>query len=434
MSLRIVRSSRKQAGVAVSEKVVVIGQGYVGLPLAMRAVEAGYNVVGIDRDVRRIKQLANGASYVEDVPSSQLVAALDSGRYSPVSDYSSAEGFDTCVIAVPTPLRDGAPDLAYVKQAGRALAAYVSPGCTVILESTTYPGTTEDLLGPLLEDGSGLHAASDFFLGYSPERIDPGNPHWRLENTPKVISGVNAASLERVRDFYSRIVDVTVAVSSPKIAELTKLLENTFRHVNIALVNELAMFANQMGIDIWEAIDAAASKPFGFQRFAPGPGVGGHCLPIDPSYLSWQVKKVLGRNFRFVELANDINDHMPEHIVQRIIMGLNSRCKSVKGSRILLLGLAYKKNVGDVRESPAIEIARGLYKLGADLAAVDPFADTFLLPQGVRLVELTHQEVDAADAVIILTDHDVFDYDLAQCASYLFDTRNRCAGPNVERL
>lgn len=417
-----------------SEKLVVIGQGYVGLPLAMRAVEAGYNVVGIDQDRRRVKQLASAISYVEDVPAAQLTAALESGQYYPSPDYSAAAGFDICVIAVPTPLRDGVPDLSFVEEAGRSLAAYVSPGSTVILESTTYPGTTEELLGPLLEDGSGLRAAGEFFLGYSPERIDPGNPHWRLENTPKVVSGVDSASLERVRDFYSRIVDVTVTVSSPRIAELTKLIENTFRHVNIALVNELAMFATQLGIDVWEAIDAAATKPFGFQRFTPGPGVGGHCLPIDPSYLSWQVKKVLGRNFRFVELANDINDHMPDHIVHRVGMGLNARCKPVKGSRVLLLGLAYKKNVGDVRESPAIEISRSLYKLGANVVAVDPFADAFLLPQGVGLVELTEQEIAAADAVVVLTDHDIFDYELAQCANYVFDTRNRCKGPNVERL
>jgi UDP-N-acetyl-D-glucosamine dehydrogenase len=419
----------------MAEQVVVIGQGYVGLPLAVRAAEAGYNVVGIDRDSRRIKQLGTGASFVEDVSADRLEAALDSGRYRPSSDYTPAAGFDICVIAVPTPLSEGVPDLSYVRESARALAAHVTPGCTVILESTTYPGTTEEVLGPLLEEGSGLRAPGDFFLGYSPERIDPGNPRWRLENTPKVVSGVDAASLARVCAFYSTIVDETVTVSSPKIAELTKLLENTFRHVNIALVNELAMFATQLGIDVWEAIDAAATKPFGFQRFSPGPGVGGHCLPIDPSYLSWQVKRTLGCNFRFVELANDINDHMPEHIVHRITMGLNARRKPVNGSRLLLLGLAYKKNVGDIRESPAIEVAQNLAKLGADVAAVDPFADPFLLPPGISLTELTSRELAAADAVVILTDHDAFDYEqVARTAQYIFDTRNRCRGPEVERL
>ena len=424
-----------EAGQDIADRLVVIGQGYVGLPLAMCAVEAGYDVIGIDQDSRRVKQLGAAMSYVEDVPAQRLADALDSGRYRACSEYAHAAGFDIAVIAVPTPLNEGIPDLSYMKDAGRALAAYVSSGCTVILESTTYPGTTEEVLGPLLEEGSDLRAPGDFFLGYSPERIDPGNSQWRLQNTPKVVSGIDAASLAKVRDFYSRIVDVTVTVSSPRIAELTKLLENTFRHVNIALVNELAIFASQLGIDVWEAIDAAATKPFGFQRFSPGPGVGGHCLPIDPSYLSWQVKRTLGCNFRFVELANDVNDHMPEHIVHRITMGLNARSKPVKGSRVLLLGLAYKKNVGDVRESPAIEVASGLRKLGADVAAVDPFADPFLLPQGIYRVELTEHEVAAADAVVVLTDHDVFDYDLVQrAADFVFDTRNRCCGADVERL
>jgi UDP-N-acetyl-D-glucosamine dehydrogenase len=419
----------------VAERLVVVGQGYVGLPLAIRAVEAGYDVIGIDQDSRRVKQLGAAMSYVEDVPAPRLAAALDSGRYLPSAEYAPAAGFDISVIAVPTPLSEGVPDLSYMTEAGRSLAKYVSPGSTVILESTTYPGTTEELLGPLLEEGSGLRVPGDFFLGYSPERIDPGNPRWQLENTPKVVSGIDAASLAKVREFYSRIVEVTVAVSSPRIAELTKLLENTFRHVNIALVNELAIFASQLGIDVWEAIDAAATKPFGFQRFSPGPGVGGHCLPIDPSYLSWQVKRALGCNFRFVELANDINDHMPEHIVHRITMGLNERCKPVNGSRVLLLGMAYKKNVGDARESPAIEVARGLRKLGADVAAVDPFTDPYQLPEGVSLVELTEPELAAADAVVVLTDHDTFDYDLVQrAAAYVFDTRNRCRGPSVERL
>jgi UDP-N-acetyl-D-glucosamine dehydrogenase len=419
----------------MAERLVVVGQGYVGLPLAMRAVEAGYDVAGIDQDNRRVRQLAAAASYVEDVQATRLAAALKSGRYCPSADYAVADGFDICVIAVPTPLTEGVPDLSFVERAGRAVAQYVTPGCTVILESTTYPGTTEELLGPILAAGSGLRAPGDFFLGYSPERIDPGNPQWRLENTPKVVSGVDPASLARIRDFYSHIVDVTIAVSSPKIAELTKLLENTFRHVNIALVNELAMFASQLGIDIWEAIDAAATKPFGFQRFSPGPGVGGHCLPIDPSYLSWQVKRQLGRSFRFVELANDVNDHMPEHIVHRICLGLNARGKPVNGSRVLLAGLAYKKNVGDVRESPALEVAVGLCKLGAVVTAVDPYADPLHLPPGIGLAELTEPEIAAADAVVILTDHDCFDYELLRRASrYIFDTRNRCHGLRTERL
>jgi UDP-N-acetyl-D-glucosamine dehydrogenase len=416
-------------------RVVVIGQGYVGLPLAMRAVDVGYEVIGVDRDDRRVKQLEGAVSYVEDISSEKLAAALDSGRYQPCHDYSATAEFDVCIIAVPTPLSDGVPDLSHIADAARSVAPYLARDRTVILESTTYPGTTEELLGPLLEAGSGLSAGEEFFLGYSPERIDPGNRHWRLENTPKVVAGVDARSLARVQDFYASLVQRTVAVSSVRTAELTKLLENTYRHVNVALVNELAMFAAELGTDIWEAIDAAATKPFGYQRFAPGPGVGGHCLPIDPSYLSWRVKRRLGYNVRFVDLANDINDHMPDYIVSRVSRGLNKRHKPVNGSRILLLGLAYKKNVGDVRESPAIQVALGLRRDGAEIAAADPFADPFHIPDGISLVELTEQELTRADAVVILTDHEAFDYGLVQrCASYVFDARHRCRGDQVEHL
>ncbi|WP_433240069.1 nucleotide sugar dehydrogenase [Streptosporangium sp. CA-135522] len=417
------------------EKLVVVGQGYVGLPLAMRAVNAGFDVVGIDLDEWRVKRLNAAESYVEDVGDEQLSAAHRSARYRASTDYADAAGFDVCVITVPTPLREGAPDLRYIGSAGESLAPLLRPGATVILESTTYPGTTEEYLLPLLEEGSGLRAPEDFFLGYSPERIDPGNSRWRLENTPKVVSGIDEASLEKIRTFYGRIVEEVVAVSSLQVAELCKLLENTFRHVNIALVNELSIFAQQLGIDVWEAIDAASTKPFGYMRFTPGPGVGGHCLPIDPSYLSWKVKRSLGHNFRFVELANDINDHMPDHVVHRLILGLNRQCKPIRGSRVLLLGLAYKKNAGDCRESPAIEVARALSKLGADVGAADPHVDDFLLPPGIELVEPTNKELARADAVVVLTDHDCFDYELIEREStFVFDTRNRCRGPNVERL
>ncbi len=417
------------------EKVVLVGQGDVGLPLAIRAVEAGYDVVGLDVDSGRVKRLGVGESFVEDVSAHRLRQALETGRYEPTVDPADAAGFDICVITVPTPLRDGAPDLSHIEEAARALAPHVRAGCTVILESTTYPGTTEELLRPILEEGSGLHTPEDFFLGYSPERIDPGNPTWRLENTPKVISGLDTASLHRIRGFYERLVERTVEVTSTRTAELTKLLENTFRHVNIALVNELAVFAGQLGVDVWEAVDAASTKPFGFMRFQPGPGVGGHCLPIDPSYLSWAVKRNLGHQFRFIELANDVNDRMPEHVVQRITLGLNARRKPVNGSRVLLLGLAYKKNIGDLRESPAVEVAEALVKLGAQVSAVEPLAEPYLLPNAVEMVQLSTAEVAAADAVGILTDHDCFDYSLVeQLAAYVFDTRNRCHGPQVERI
>ena len=415
------------------QKLVVVGQGYVGLPLALRAVEAGYDVVGFDLDVDRIKRLADGDSYVEDITDQRLRAALDSGRFLPTVDADRMGGFDVAVIDVPTPLEDGNPNLAYVEEAAATLAVHLRPGATVILESTSYPGTTEELVVPILEAGSGLAAGRDFHAGYSPERIDPGNPTWTLENTPKVVSGIDAASLEMVQSFYGQLVERTVAVSGTREAELTKLLENTFRHVNIALVNELAMFAADLDIDVWEAIDAASTKPFGYLRFTPGPGVGGHCLPIDPSDLSWKVRRSLGQPFRFVELANDVNEHMPDYVVRRLMLAFNRMGRSVSGSRVLILGMAYKRNTGDAREAPGTVIARSLVALGADLRVADPHLtdDTLAFP----LVEATADELAAADAVILVTDHDAFDYDLVQThARYVLDTRNRVDGPGVERL
>ena len=417
-------------------RVVVVGQGYVGLPLAMRAVEVGHDVVGHDVDEARVKRLASGESYVEDVPASALAAALESGRYHPGSSADALAGFDVAVITVPTPLRDGVPDLSHIESSAEALAPHVRPGAVVVLESTTYPGTTEELLAPLLEQGSGLVAGAGFHLGYSPERIDPGNRTWGLVNTPKVVSGVDAASLAAVQAFYDTLVERTVPVSSPKEAELTKLLENTFRHVNIALVNEIAMFASDLGINVWEAIDAAATKPFGFLRFDPGPGVGGHCLPIDPSYLSWRVRRRLGHSFRFVELANDVNDHMPEYVVRRLVAGLNRRRQALNGSRVLVLGLAYKRNTSDARESPAMVVVDRLLGLGAEVRVADPAVGEGHVDRRVVRVDATGEEVAAADAVVLLTDHDAFDYDaVAGAARYVLDTRRRLpAAPNVEHL
>lgn len=418
------------------QKVAVVGQGYVGLPLAMRAVEIGHDVVGYDTDTSRVKRLAAGESYVEDVPDAVLAAALATGRYRPTHEARGCAGFDVAVITVPTPLRDGIPDLSHIEAAARDLARFLRPGATVVLESTTYPGTTEELVGPILEEGSGLVAGRDFYLGYSPERIDPGNPTWNLVNTPKVVSGIDAASLAQVQAFYDTLVERTVPVSGTREAELTKLLENTFRHVNIALVNELAMFAADLGIDVGEAIDAASTKPFGFMPFRPGPGVGGHCLPIDPSYLSWRVRRALGHSFRFVELANDINDHMPDYVVRRLVVALNRRRKAVNGSRILLLGLAYKRNTGDARESPSMVVADRLLGLGAEVRAADPHVLAEQVDPRLSLVEATPEEAAAADAVVVLVDHDAFDLAaIAAAAPYVFDTR-RClpAGPNVEHL
>ncbi|MGW8951706.1 nucleotide sugar dehydrogenase [Streptomyces sp. NPDC055709] len=418
-----------------AQKVVVVGQGYVGLPLAVRVVEAGHSVVGLDVDEMRVKRLAAGESFAEDVSSPRLMAALNSGRYLLSTDYADAAGFDVCVITVPTPLKDGAPDLSFVESAAQSVAPHLKANATVILESTTYPCTTEHVVCPILEAHSGLRAGKDFFLGYSPERIDPGNPTWQLENTPKVVSGIDDLSLQHVEKFYSDVVERTVPVSSPRTAELTKLLENTFRHVNIALVNELAMFCRPLGIDIWEVIDAASTKPFGYMRFLPGPGVGGHCLPIDPSYLSWQVKQALQHDFRFVALANDINSHMPDHVVLRVARGLNTRRKPVNGSRILVLGLAYKRNTGDIRESPSVAVAQGLQKLGAHVVAVEPYVDASHLPQDILCVQLTEEQVAAADAVVVATDHDIFDYAMVErVADYVFDACNRCRSEVAERL
>ncbi|MCX5611405.1 MULTISPECIES: nucleotide sugar dehydrogenase [unclassified Streptomyces] len=417
-------------------RVVVVGQGYVGLPLAIRAAEVGHQVVGYDVDTRRVKSLAAGESYVEDVSSERLSRALELGTYRPTELARDCGGFDVAVVTVPTPLHDGAPDLRYIEESAHTLARYLRPGATVVLESTTYPGTTEELFAPILEDGSGLTAGADFHLGYSPERIDPGNAVWGFQQTPKVVSGVDARSLKAVESFYGDLVDTTVPVSSPKEAELAKLLENTFRHVNIALVNEIAMFARHLDIDVWQSIEAASSKPFGFMKFTPGPGVGGHCLPIDPSYLSWRVQRELGQSFRFVELANDINSHMPEYVTRRVIDALNSKRRSVNGSRVLLLGLAYKKNTGDARESPAVRVSQLLLDMGAKVRAADPHVvEHIKVDARLVRVEPTRKELAAADVVVLLTDHDSFDYALVtEHASFVLDCRNRLSGPTVEVL
>jgi UDP-N-acetyl-D-glucosamine dehydrogenase len=418
-----------------TDGLVVVGQGYVGLALAMRAAAVGYRVVGLDTDAHHVKRLADGDAPYGDVTDSELRSALRDERYRVTNEPGHCAGFDVAVIAVPTPLRDGAPDLSHIEDAGRMLAPFLRPGATVVLESTTYPGTTEELLVPILESGSGLTAGSDFHVGYSPERIDPGNPTWRLANTPKVVAGIDAASSRSVADFYASLVEDVVIVSGPKEAELAKLLENTFRHVNVALVNELAVFAHDLGIDMWEAIDAATTKPFGYMRFEPGPGVGGHCLPIDPSYLSWRVRRELGQPFRFVELANDVNDRMPDYVVRRLMVALNERGRAIRGSRVLLLGLAYKPNTGDARESPAVRVARLLIDLGADVRAVDPHVSDSAIDLPLTRAALQVDEVAAADAVLLLTDHDVFDYHLvADESRYVLDTRHRLSGANVDYL
>ncbi|KRV47682.1 UDP-N-acetyl-D-glucosamine dehydrogenase [Wenjunlia vitaminophila] len=418
------------------EKLVVVGQGYVGLPLAAAAAEHGYQVVGYDTDESRVKMLAVGESYVGDVDSARLAAVLDRGTYRPSMAPDDLADFDIAVIAVPTPLHQGNPDVSYIEAAGSILGPRLRPGCTVVLESTSYPGTTEDVLAPVLASESGLEPGVDFHLGYSPERIDPGNRTWTFENTPKVVSGVNEKSLSKVAEFYDSIVNEVVRAGSPRVAELAKVLENTFRHVNVALVNELAIHAEGLGIDVWDVLDIAATKPFGFMRFTPGPGVGGHCLPVDPLYLSWKVERALSRRFRLVELADELNSQMPEYVVRRLTRSLDRRRQTLTGARILMLGLSYKANTGDVRESPALEIARLLIGAGASVRAVDPHVTEPPDVPGLTVVELTREQLGAAHAVLIVTDHDSFDYpDIAASARYVLDCRRRLTpAENVESL
>ncbi|QYH34848.1 nucleotide sugar dehydrogenase [Salinibacterium sp. M195] len=419
----------------MQQTVVVVGQGYVGLPLAMRAVAQGYRVIGVDLDVSRIESLKAGTSYVDDISHEELASALNSGSYVPTTSYSDIGSFDVAVITVPTPLRESLPDLSFIESSAASLAPLLKLGCVVVLESTTYPGTTEELLVPILEKGSGLVGGVDFHVGYSPERIDPGNKVWGFVETPKVVSGITAESLVHVKGFYDNLVNQTVPVSTPKEAELTKLLENTFRHVNIALVNELAIYAHQLGVNVWESIEAASTKPFGFMKFTPGPGVGGHCLPVDPSYLSWQVRRKLGVNFRFVELANDVNDHMPDYVVQRLMVMLNNQGKSMRGSRVALVGLSYKKNTGDIRESPSLRIIEILREYGAELVAFDERVEDARWPKGVEKAALSHESLAGADVAVLITDHDEFDLALiGDSVTPILDTKNRLSGKNSERL
>ncbi|MFE6094764.1 nucleotide sugar dehydrogenase [Streptomyces massasporeus] len=419
--------------------ICVLGQGYVGLPLAVRAAEAGHAVTGYEPDRARCEALAAGSSYVEDIGDDRLRAVLDSDAYYATSDPQDLKGFDVAVITVPTPLTDRAPDLSCVRDAGRVLAEWIEPGATVVLESTTHPGTTRDVLVPLLEEGSGLVAGRDFHVGFSPERIDPGNPDWRLENTPKIVSGLTDGCLQRVKAFYDTVTEVTVPASGLEEAELAKVFENTYRHVNIALVNELSRMAHTLGVDVWHTLELAATKPFGFTKFLPGPGVGGHCLPIDPVYLSHHVKARHGQTFRLIELAQDINESQPDYVVRRLQDALSRRFRrSVHGARILALGAAYKPGTSDARQSPAVEVIDRLRQMGADVTVVDPYlAETDggcrEIPFGATAADVT---VGGYDAVVLLTPHGEFDLDrLAAEASYVLDTRGvMTAASHIERL
>lgn len=411
-----------------SAKVVVVGQGYVGLPLAMAAVEAGYSVVGLEKSTERVSMLKEGLSYIGDVSNSTVEKALKSG-FLPTTDLDCCENFDVAIISVPTPLSAGVPDLSFVESASRDLAKVIRPGACVILESTTFPGTTEELVLPLLLSGSGLPHGS-ILVGYSPERIDPGNFSYSFHTTPKIVSGVDEASFLAVDEFFRSIVAETIAVGSCREAELAKLLENTFRHVNIALVNELARFAQQLDINIWNVIDAAATKPFGFMKFSPGPGVGGHCLPVDPSYLSWSVSEKLGESFRFIELANDINDHMPQYVLSRLRRMLANAGKSLPGAKVLVLGLAYKEDTSDWRESPSVTLIEILGASGASTQVCDPLvAPTLTRSLGASLVDFTPDALRSADLVVVMVGHAVFDRAvIAQESRLVFDARNVLRG------
>jgi nucleotide sugar dehydrogenase len=368
--------------------------------------------------------LRTAESYVEDISDDVLTEALAAG-YLPSADPADLADFDVAVITVPTPLREGAPDLSFIESAAEVVGGELRAGALVVLESTTYPGTTREFVAPILERISGLRAGADFFLGYSPERIDPGNPTWGLRNTPKVVSGIDDHSRRAVEAFYDCLVDKVVPVGSTAEAELVKLLENTFRHVNIALVNELAMFARDLGVDIWSAIDATSTKPFGFMRFTPGPGVGGHCLPIDPSYLAWSVERQLGQRFRFVELANDVNSHMPDYVVSRIIAMLNDRSLAVRGERVLVLGLAYKAGTSDWRESPSTRVISELLRLGADVRVHDDHVPARAFESlGLSAAGCGPDEVAAADLVLLLVDHPDLPYDdICREAVAILDTK-----------
>ncbi|MEV7008746.1 nucleotide sugar dehydrogenase [Streptosporangium sp. NPDC051022] len=415
--------------------LAVIGLGYVGMPLAKEATAAGLRVVGFEVDPRKVEALNEGRSYIDDLTDADLEHMLANGFRATLDESVLAES-RTVVICVPTPLdEDHRPDLSAVEGATGTVARNLSAGTLVVLESTTWPGTTDEVARPILET-SGLAAGTDFHLAFSPERIDPGNAKYGMRNTPKVVGGYTLACRERAVGFYSRFVEQVVPVSGTREAEMAKLLENTYRHVNIALVNEMAIFCDELGVDLWEAIEAAATKPFGFQKFLPGPGVGGHCIPVDPSYLSYTVRK-LGYPFRFVELAQEINERMPAYVVARVQRLLNRHRKAVNGSKVLLLGVTYKPDIADERETPALPVARALLELGAELVFADPYVKEWRVDGApVPREEDLAKAVTEADVTLLLQQHAAFDLSIVEDHGRLvLDTRGVLAeGERVERL
>lgn len=409
--------------------VGVVGLGYVGLPLAVEFARVGFKVIGIDYDQRKVDSLNSGVSYIPDVPTEQVAELVKAGRLFATTDYAALREADSVSICVPTPLRKSRdPDMSYVIASADEVVKYAHPGFLIVLESTTYPGTTDEILLPRLKAG-GFEMGTDVFLAFSPERIDPGNKHYQVRNTPKVVGGCTPNCNEVVYALYSTAIDKVLTVSSMQAAEMVKLLENTFRAVNIGLVNEMAIMCDKLGVNIWEVIEAAKSKPFGFMPFYPGPGLGGHCIPIDPLYLSWRMKSY-NYNARFIEIADEINMNMPRHVISKIAEALNDDSKPIKGSRILVLGAAYKKDIDDVRESPALDVIKLLGDRGAQVEYHDPYIPHLSLEhvggQGeMHSVPFTEDAVRAADCVAIITDHTIFDYGLlANHARLIVDTRN----------
>ncbi len=425
-----------------SAKISVLGLGYVGLPLTAAFGEAGFHVIGIDPDPRKVNALNKGESYVQDVPHEQVASLLKAGRFSARTDFSALRDCDAVSICVPTPLRKtGDPDMSFILSATEELAKYIHPGMIIVLESTTYPGTTREVLLPKLGKDKGLVVGKDFFLAFSPERVDPGREDWNTLNTPKVIGGITEECGEVAAVWYSQALKTVVTVSSAETAELSKLLENTFRMINIGLVNELAIMCERLGVDVWEVIDAAASKPFGFMKFTPGPGLGGHCIPIDPLYLSWKMK-AFQYNARFIELAADINTNMPRYVVSRVIDAFNDRGKSLKGSKCLVLGAAYKPDIDDIRESPALDVIGLLQKKGAQVEYHDPYIPRLRTHDDIEMQSVTDMmdAVRHSDCVVIITNHSAYDYKaILKEAKFIFDSRNALGklgknNPKVVRL
>ncbi len=422
-------------------RVGVVGLGYVGLPLAVEFARAGFQTIGIDLDGRKVDAIGQGTSYIPDVATEEVARLVREGRLRATTDFAVLAELDTVNICVPTPLRKTKdPDMSYIVSAVERIAEHLHAGMLVILESTTYPGTTEELVQPMLEAG-GLRAGADFFLAFSPERVDPGNPAFNTHNVPKVVGGIGPSSTELAAALYGAAIERIVRVSTPQVAEMVKLLENTFRAVNIALVNEIALMCDRLQIDVWEVVNAAATKPFGFMPFFPGPGLGGHCIPIDPFYLSWKAKQS-GFDPRFIELAGQINASMPHFVVEKIADALNRDRKSLNGSTVLVLGLAYKRDIDDIRESPSLDVMTLLHQKGATVRYADPYVPSLQArqwPGGFDLATepVTPEALAAADCVAILTDHRTIDYGMVREASRLVvDTRNAIAGdhPHVLKL